>query len=87
MSTTLMQTATVLAEDGWDGPGAFWPVFPVFWLLTIVAIVVAVGFFRRRGMRMVGQRAGEARLAERYAAGEIGEQEYLERRAVLKEQS
>lgn len=86
MSTTLMQSATLAAED-WDGPGAWWPVFPALWLLVIIAVVVTVVVSRRRGFRLAGQRAGETRLAERYAAGEITEQEYRERRAVLKEQA
>jgi uncharacterized membrane protein len=33
---------------------------------------------------MSGQHAGEARLAERYAAGEIDEQEYERRLSTLK---
>jgi putative membrane protein len=33
---------------------------------------------------MSGQRAGEARLAERFAAGEIDEQEYERRLATLR---
>lgn len=86
MSSNLMQSSLVATEH-WDGPGAWWPVFPALWLLVITAIVVTVVMSRRRGSRLTGLRAGETRLAERFAAGEIGEQEYRERRAVLKEQS
>ena len=86
--STLLTTDTaqvVLAHaDGRDG---WWPIFPILWLLVIGAIVTTVVLSRRRSHALAGPRAGEARLAERFAAGEISEQEYRERRAVLKEQS
>lgn len=73
--------------DGPDGPGGWWVVFPIAWFLIIAgAVTVAVIVARRRG-RMVGRRAGERRLAERYAAGEIDEEEYRSRLATLKEVS
>jgi putative membrane protein len=68
-----------------NGPGVWWPIFPIFWLL-LIAVVVTICLRRGRLHRAyAGPRAGEARLAERFAAGEITEQEYRERRAVLKE--
>lgn len=80
-------TTSAAAQPHWNGPGPWWPIFPVFWLLFIVALF-AFGFAgRRRWGRlhaMSGQRAGEARLAERYAAGEIDEQEYERRLATLR---
>ncbi|QGN58477.1 SHOCT domain-containing protein [Nostocoides sp. HKS02] len=80
--------ATAASPDHWDGPGAWWPIFPILWLLFLVALFTTFGFFgRRRWGRfhaMSGQRAGEARLAERYAAGEIDEQEYERRLATLR---
>jgi putative membrane protein len=86
-----MITALALAAsdpDPWNGPGAWWPIFPILWLLFLVAIFTTFGFFgRRRWGRMHamhGQRAGEARLAERYAAGEIDEQEYERRLSTLR---
>src|SRR4249919_3378659 len=91
----LMSTATsvlagpgqsVLAHQGhWNGPGAWWPIFPILWLLVFATIVVVCLQFGRRHRAYAGPRAGEAKLAERFAAGEITEQEYRERRAVLKE--
>ncbi len=80
-------TAQVLLAHNGDGPGNWWPIFPILWLLVIGAIVTTVVLTRRRNHAFAGPRAGEARLAERFAAGEITEQEYRERRAVLKEQT
>jgi uncharacterized membrane protein len=89
-----MTTATTIAariaasNDHWDGPGPWWPLFPFLWLLLIIGIFTAFRFFGIRRWRQVqgqaGTRAGEAKLAERYAAGEIDEQEYERRLATLK---
>ena len=80
-------TSQVLLAEHWGGPGAWWPVFPILWVLLVAAIVTTVVLVGRRNRALAGPRAGEARLAERFASGEISEQEYRERRAVLKEQS
>jgi putative membrane protein len=90
-----MSTATVLSvssaqnlladDHNWNGPGAWWPIFPIFWLLVFAVIVATCLRFGRRRRAYSGTRAGEAKLAERFAAGEINEQEYRERRSVLKE--
>ena len=88
--TSIITTATNLAgHDGyWNGPGPWWPIFPILWLLLIVGIFASFRFFGMRRWRQfqghAGVRAGEARLAERYAAGEIDEQEYERRLATLK---
>ena len=70
------------------GPPPWWPIFPILWLLVIVAIVfTVVRLGRRRGAcGYGGGRGGLDRLSERYAAGEIDETEYRDRRAVLEEQ-
>ena len=87
----MMQTITVAltAHDHWNGPGPWWPLFPLLWLAFIVAVFATFGFFgRRRWGRFhaqTAQRAGEARLAERYASGEIDEQEYQRRLATLRQ--
>jgi putative membrane protein len=74
----------VLADQHWDGPGAWWPIFPLLWFLFIgTVIVLFVRSGRRRGWES-GQRAGERRLAERYASGEIDDEEYARRRATLR---
>lgn len=75
--------SSTLADERWDGPGAWWPVFPLLWFLLIAGLVITFALSRRRQHRLAGPRAGKARLAERYATGDIGEQEYRERLAVL----
>jgi putative membrane protein len=84
--------ATTLA-DRCDGPG-WWPLIPLFWLTAFIVFFVLAARFgwwgRRRGpyddrFYRDGSREGKARLAERFAAGEIDEQEYRSRLAVLDE--
>jgi putative membrane protein len=89
MTTHLLSTfSTTLAEaDHWHGPGAWWPVFPLLWFLLIVTVITLFVRSGRYRARFGGIRAGEARLAERFANGEITEQEYRERLAVLKAQA
>ena len=88
MSSPVSSTVSsaLLASDGWHGPGAWWPVIPLLWLLVVVGIVTTFILVGRRRSRLAGARAGESRLAERFAAGEIDEHEYRERLAVLKGQ-
>jgi putative membrane protein len=80
--------AQVLASDHWHGPGPWWPIIPILWFLFLIAVLATFGFLGRRRWRYMhayaGQRAGEARLAERYAAGEIDEAEYERRLTTLK---
>jgi len=90
MSTSAFVSAhtsqVMLAHDqNWDGPGAWWPIFPILWLLFVAVVIAMCLRFGRRHRAYAGARAGEAKLAERFAAGEITEQEYRERRSVLKE--
>jgi putative membrane protein len=68
---------------GW-GPGGWWPIFPLFWVLLWGAVVFALFRFRRGYGSHRGQ-AAEDVLAERYARGEITVEEYRERLGVLKE--
>jgi putative membrane protein len=80
-----LATPVLLADsDHWNGPG-WWLIFPIFWLVFLCAVIWFIAVGRRRGCRMSGGQQGEARLAERYAAGEIEEQEYRERLSVLRE--
>jgi putative membrane protein len=85
-----LASGVLLADNGhWGHPG-WWPVFPLLWLLIIGALVWTFAIRRRRWGGGCpggpdGVRSGEARLAERFAAGEIDEQEYRARRAVLRE--
>jgi uncharacterized membrane protein len=82
-------TTLAIADHGpWrdhDGPPEFWPVFPLLWLLVLAAVVATAIVVSRRSRAAQPRCAGETRLAERYAAGEIDEEEYRTRRAVLRE--
>jgi putative membrane protein len=68
---------------GWGG-GHWFVLFPLFWLVVIGGL-----FFLVRPRRWAHRHAGsgEAVLAERYARGEITEDEYRQRRSVLQERS
>ncbi|MDZ5619457.1 SHOCT domain-containing protein [Nocardioides bizhenqiangii] len=86
MSVTDSISTLAITADRWDGDRTdFWPIFPILWFLFIAGIIVAAVLYHRRNRDIGPRRAGEARLAERYAAGEIGEEEYRTRRDVLRE--
>ena len=72
-------------SDHWDGPGPWWPLFPLLWLFIVAGVVTMFVITGRRNRQRAGARAGESRLAERFAAGEIAEEEYRHRLDVLKE--
>jgi putative membrane protein len=84
---TLQTLFTTVLADHWNGPGAWWPIFPILWFLVFGTLVTLFVVGRRRRDRQSGQRAGERRLAERYAAGEIDEDEYHRRLGVLRSAS
>lgn len=83
----MMTLATEMVGSGahW-GSGAWWPIFPLFWVLFWGVVVFMVIRFRRSGRWQQGDSA-EGVLAERYARGEISVDEYRERMGVLKERS
>jgi len=81
----MMDLVALAQENGWSGPGPWWPIFPVLWFLVVIAVIVLVNRLCFRRWRHTGWRSGEDRLAERYVAGDIDEHEYRERLAVLKE--
>jgi putative membrane protein len=82
---SLVASSLLVADsDHWNGPG-WWVIFPLLWFLFFATIVLFVVFRGRRWRQECGTRSGTARLAERYAAGEIDEQEYRERLSVLEE--
>ncbi|MFC6087031.1 SHOCT domain-containing protein [Sphaerisporangium aureirubrum] len=83
----------------WGAAGAWWPVIPLFWALFWGTLVVLVLRVRKQGRgpfawaRHMGAGAGapasptapaEAILAERYARGEMSDDEYFQRLSVLK---
>jgi putative membrane protein len=80
MTSTL---ATIVAADHWHHHGWF-PWFPLVPLFFIGVWIFLFAFVFRRRWRMGGGPSGESVLAERYARGEIDEQEYRQRREVLR---
>jgi putative membrane protein len=82
-SMAVMTTATDVLAAGW-GPGAWWPIFPLFWVLFWGLVIFAVFRFRRGRGPWHQARSGEGVLSERYARGEITEEEYRERLNVLR---
>ena len=74
----------VLANAGDWGPGHWWPIFPLLWLLLWGVVIFAVFRFRR-GDRWRGGHSAQDVLAERYARGEITVDEYRQRLDVLEE--
>ena len=36
---TLMTIAAHTGPGYHDGPGAWWPIFPIFWLLVFIAVI------------------------------------------------
>lgn len=79
-------SSAFLADAHWGPPG-WWFVFPLLWFLFFAFLVWTFAFRRRRWPCGDGLRSGEARLAERYAAGDIDETEFRHRRDVLRERS
>ncbi len=63
----------------WIGP----LVMVLFWIAVIVCIVFAIRYFVRQGRRPGGEDTALEILKKRYARGEIGKEEYEERRRDL----
>ena len=82
-----LATYAVYAYPGWGhGPGAggpgWWLVFPiVFWALVLSVVGYLIC---RRSPKQQARSAAERTLAERYARGEISEEELRQRRTVLR---
>ena len=75
MSSQLLITfaTTLCSHDHWDGPGPWWPIIPLLWFAvhrTVIVAIVRAGPVAGSSAP-AGSRAGESRLAERFAAGEI----------------
>jgi putative membrane protein len=84
---TMNTLMTIAAHDPgyYNGPGGWWPIFPIFWLLFFIGIVAFIATRRRRWSDCGPSSTGRSRLSERFAAGEIDEDEYRSRLAVLDE--
>ena len=84
-----MITQTILAGGlhdgyGWHGGGGPWfLLFPLFWIAVVVTLGIVFG--RRRRAMWGGRQSAEAVLRERYAKGEIAEEEYQMRLRTLRE--
>jgi putative membrane protein len=94
MSLLATTASTVTLADHHDGPG-WWLLIPLFWFGAFILfffLVTRLGWWGRRRHCLDDRwhdasREGKSRLAERFAAGEIDEQEYRSRLAVLEETS
>ncbi|APX32145.1 hypothetical protein BH708_04740 [Brachybacterium sp. P6-10-X1] len=86
-----IETLTQLTAGGpggdaaWNGPHVFFPFFPLLLLLLLAAFLITGAVRRRRWWSEGPRRDAESKLGERYAAGEIDEDEFRARRAVLRE--
>ena len=74
----------------WDGWGIFSLVVMgvgtvLFWALVVLAIVALVRYLQHTGSRASGPSPAEEVLAERFARGEIDEEEYRRRLQTLNE--
>ncbi|CAN5731111.1 hypothetical protein BH18ACT15_BH18ACT15_04540 [soil metagenome] len=74
----------VLAHAAGWGPGGWWPVFPIFWILFWGVVLFVVFRSRRSWGRWNAGQSAEGVLGERYARGEVSEEEYRARLSVLK---
>ncbi|HZK51741.1 MAG TPA: SHOCT domain-containing protein [Actinomycetota bacterium] len=80
----MTMTSEVLAKSAEWGPGGWWPIFPLLWLLLLGGVIFVLVRGRRGGAGWHQGQSAEGVLAERYARGEITEEEYKERLDVLK---
>jgi putative membrane protein len=77
--------SALLLDAGWHG-GGWWIGLVWLAILVTVAALVFVGV-RRRGWPGGRLASAEAALAERYARGEIGEEEFRRARETIRERS
>jgi putative membrane protein len=83
-----METAVFLASQAREfgaAGGWWWPIFPLLWFALIAGALFFFGSRMRRGAQQYPFQSGEAVLAERYARGEVTEEEYRERLEVLRQ--
>jgi putative membrane protein len=96
MLATLATQVTVMHPEGWHDRGdapSFWPVFPITFGLFWVAVLATAFYLIRRRMNANAEATAAASdpmtralsvLAERFARGEIDEDEYLRRVSTLR---
>lgn len=68
------------------GMGWGWLGMALFWLIPVLLILVAVKYLAGRNFGGDGGKSGKALevLEERYARGELGREEYLQKRDDLR---
>lgn len=90
MNTYHEAVMTVASQDGpWnhDGPwhhgggGPWFLLVPLFWIAVVIAIFAIV---RRRNGHWTRNHGAEGVLRERFARGEVTEEEYRQRLEVLR---
>lgn len=67
-----------------SGVGAWWPIFPILWFLFWITIIVIAVVLWRRHRSELPTRSALSVLAEEFARGTITEEEYEQRRSVLR---
>ena len=77
-------TAFLLATHDGFRHGYWFPLFPLLFFGLWVTLFLTIGRRWRHGYGYGHGPSGESVLAERYARGEIDEEEYRSRRAVLR---
>jgi putative membrane protein len=88
MIAALSTPAALAAQamgHGW-GPGPWFLIFPLFWLVVIGLFIFFVPRRLRRSREWHHSQGAESVLHERYARGEVDETEYRQRLEVLRSQ-
>lgn len=68
----------------WASPDAWWPVLPLLCLLVLSTGVAVAVLLIHHTVQRPRTLPAQAKLARRYAAGDITEEQYRERLAVLR---
>ncbi|MEN0102798.1 MAG: SHOCT domain-containing protein [Curtobacterium sp.] len=76
-----MLTTLATAAPYWHGGGFPFFVFPAFFFLAFLVVFLVFGVFRRGSWRALSD--ARSVLADRFARGEIGAEEYRARRSEL----
>ncbi|WP_420366568.1 SHOCT domain-containing protein [Curtobacterium sp. L3-7] len=76
-----MLTTLATAAPYWHGSGFPFFVFPAFFFLAFLVVFLVFGVFRRGSWRALSD--ARSVLADRFARGEIGAEEYRARRSEL----
>jgi putative membrane protein len=87
-TTTLAEVLPLAALNNDDGPG--WIFGLVFWLALITVLILLLrgrGWFGPDGPRAQAHESATQILERRFAEGELGAEEYRERRSVLEGES